>query len=469
MLRNILFFGLCVWTQGLIANNVQISNITWDGAQGITFDISWDNSWRSAGANPAFYDAVWVFVKVAPNGGPNWNHATMNVTDADTLDVITPSDTLGAIVRRASQGTGSVSSTLSFTLGGTMGLFPDIKVFAIEMVYVPSGPFYAGDGASNYRFHVGNDTAQAFLISTSDLIPYGTGANQIFTSSNILNGDIPADFPNGYDAFYCMKYEISQLQYAEFLNCLTLPQQESRTETTISNGPFTNTFVMTNSSTLLNRNTVRSIHPNNGDPLYFFCDLDQDSIPNEFNDGQNLAMNYLSYDDLKAYLDWAALRAMTVLEYEKACRGPSTFVPGELAWGTAGFTAPGDIVLPGEAAESFSNLGATGLVGHATTKLARCGFAATDTSTRLTAASTYYGVMEMSGNVLEYVSVIGGGDESNLGDGYLDAFGFSDDLSSYFTSKGFYGGTPLSVSLNASTFGTIGSARSLYGGGRGVR
>ena len=38
--------------------------------------------------------------------------------------------------------------------------------------------------------------------------------------------------------------------------------------------------------------------------------------------------------NLCTYLDWAGLRPMTELEYEKICRGPSAPVAGEYAWGS---------------------------------------------------------------------------------------------------------------------------------------
>ena len=48
------------------ANNLQISGTTVDTATGeITFNVKWDNSWRTNIA-PANYDAVWVFVKYPP-------------------------------------------------------------------------------------------------------------------------------------------------------------------------------------------------------------------------------------------------------------------------------------------------------------------------------------------------------------------------------------------------------------------
>jgi formylglycine-generating enzyme required for sulfatase activity len=43
-------------------------------------------------------------------------------------------------------------------------------------------------------------------------------------------------------------------------------------------------------------------------------------------------MNILSWFDVAAYLDWAALRPMTELEFEKVCRGPENRIAGEYAW-----------------------------------------------------------------------------------------------------------------------------------------
>jgi hypothetical protein len=38
-----------------------------------------------------------------------------------------------------------------------------------------------------------------------------------------------ANWPNGFNAFYCMKYEVSQQGYVDFLNTLTYTQQVTRT------------------------------------------------------------------------------------------------------------------------------------------------------------------------------------------------------------------------------------------------
>lgn len=471
MTRHLTLIACLLWATAGLSNNVTITNVVWTaGDNKITFDISWENSWRGPGANPAFHDAVWVFVKVAPNGGPTWEHTTMDILDEGTLSVVTPPDLLGALVRRQTQGVGTASGTLEFELGGTFGLFPDFKVFGIEMVYVPGGAYELGDGASDNTFQKGDDPSAPYVVDDSDIITFGNGANDLFTSSTIVTADLPASFPNGFNAFYSMKYEISQSQYAEFLNCLTRTQQNTRTATDISTNSFTNTFVMTNSTTVSDRNSIRCIPPSNGDPLYFFCDLDGDGIANEAADGQNLAMNHMSYDDLKAYLDWAAMRPMSVLEYEKACRGPVSAVPGEHAWGTAGYTVSGNIINSGQATETFDNIGATGVYGDPPGKLARCGFAATLTSDRLSSGASYYGIMELSGNVREACSAGNIDMETIYGDGYLTATGENDVFANRFSGRGTATALgPIPVSQLSNVAGTVGTARISDSGGRGVR
>ncbi|MCB9178869.1 MAG: hypothetical protein H6590_05555 [Flavobacteriales bacterium] len=68
-----------------------------------------------------------------------------------------------------------------------------------------------------------------------------------------------ATYPNGYNAYYCGKYEISQQQYVDFLNTLTRPQQNARTATDLSDGitSVTNVYVMSNGIGVFNRNGIR--------------------------------------------------------------------------------------------------------------------------------------------------------------------------------------------------------------------
>ena len=421
-----------------ICNNVLISNVSFtpigNGGR-ITFDISWENSWR-LGVNNEFHDAVWVFVKYAPNGGPQWLHADIQVvSNGAAIEVIEPNDTKGAFIRRANQGEGTLSpTTVTFDINNNVGLYPDFKVFGIEMVYSPLGPFYLGDGASPGRFHRGDDTTSAFYVQNSLALKLGTNSDQIGALLNPPSMDIPATYPNGYDAFYCMKYNVSQEQYAEFLNTLDLVQQNNRTNTDLTSIPISNNYVMTNTPIMSVRQSLRcDANPTPGMPIDFYCDYDSDGTGNEVNDGQNIVLRYVNVEDILAYLDWAALRPMTELEYEKICRGPLPPVAYEYAWGSSASTifTTSDITFPGESTESVSMAGTSGGLLADNNSLAtavRCGFSATPTSSRILSGAGYYGVLDLSGNGNEVVFNARSSANLNytgtLGDGMINATGY---------------------------------------------
>ena len=101
-----------------------------------------------------------------------------------------------------------------------------------------------------------------------------------------------------------MKYEISQEQYADFLNKLLSIQAANRY-------PSATTY----------RYTVTGSYPNIAA-----------NVPNR-------ACNFLNWADALAYADWAGLRPMTELEYEKACRGTNMYpVFDEYPWGNTSLT-----------------------------------------------------------------------------------------------------------------------------------
>lgn len=62
------FKKVAIAAMGLFAFNIQANNLKITGtsvdtsAGTVTFNIQWDNSWRTNIA-PANYDAVWVFLK----------------------------------------------------------------------------------------------------------------------------------------------------------------------------------------------------------------------------------------------------------------------------------------------------------------------------------------------------------------------------------------------------------------------
>ena len=169
-------------------------------------------------------------------------------------------------------------------------------------------------------------------------------------------------------------------------------------------------------------------------PVSFYCDLNANAIGNESADGEWIACNYLSWMDLCAYADWASLRPMTELEFEKSCRGPKAVVAGEYAWGTTGITAsasgPTNSGTSNETATNSANcLYSGGVQGPI-----RSGFASTASSTtRESAGASYYGIMDLSGNLWERpVSVMSSQTVATLsiftglnGDGNLSTNGYA--------------------------------------------
>jgi formylglycine-generating enzyme required for sulfatase activity len=248
---------------------------------------------------------------------------------------------------------------------------------------------------------------------------------------------LPSTFPMGYNAFYVMKYEISQEAYAMFLNTLTYDQQLTRFANAPNSAP--GTFVLAglpNPQNCRNGIRIKTAGQVSNIPAVVGCDLNLNGTFDEADDGQNIACNWLSWPDLMAFLDWAALRPMTEFEYEKVCRGTATPVINEYAWGTTTILAAnsGAIVYPGAVNEvsitSGSGLCAYGVGATNNRGPLRCGFAATSTSNRPVAGSTFYGVMEMSGNVVEQCL---GGYSYNYsaftnanGDGSISATGIAD-------------------------------------------
>lgn len=434
--------NLCALALGLIlsaisyGNNIQVTNLSLTGQNTtsdtklIKFDLAWENSWRTSAA-PYNWDAAWVFAKYRLTSGSTWHHATLSSSSLDhsaasgsTIDAV--SDGVGAFVYRDVDGSGSnafANMQLMWDYGADGLLDQDsveICIFAIEMVYVTSGNFYIGDGNSS------TTSAAAFELipNLNSYVPITNALSASFeTNSGVddnplrvvgirVDGDggIDSDndgtidepnFPVGYDAFYCMKYEISQGQFVEFLNHLNSGQSNIAQATTAAR------LNITGSGNTWGTN-----------------------VPNRPHGAGYLA--------IVAYLDWSGLRPMTETEYEKACRGPEIPIYHEYPWGNTNIhNLAYSIGFDGSESENITNIGVgTGNAVYNTTHssgVVRCGaFAASSPfHTKEETGATYYGIMEMAGNVREVVVTLGDIDgrsfDGTHGDGEVSTSGYSNE------------------------------------------
>jgi len=424
------------------ANNIAVSNssITNQNTAGdythVKFDVSWENSWRTSTLE-SNWDAAYVFVKYRIPPMNTWYHATLNYVDGTAANdgnteptgatINTASDGKGAFLYRNADGIGNVNFTgaqLRWDYGAD-GLNDadsvEICVFAIEMVYVPQASFYAGDGCTGVsvgiqgHFEDGNSGNPLQITSEAALTLGGGGAGSLGNNnksgmttpsyedfSDGATRTLPANFPKGYDAFYCMKYEITQGQYADFLNKLTLTQATARYL-----GAYN-----TNSQSITG------------------------SHPTYAADAPDRPLVYVGYADFLSYLDWSGLRPMTELEYEKACRGTRNPVVDEYAWGDVTMHAAAYTIsnsgLPNETVNAVAVNGnaAYNLTNNARPYRAGAIAASQATPNRVEAGATYYGIMEMAGNQWELAITVGRSEgrvfDGAHGDGEINAAGVYD-------------------------------------------
>ena len=408
------------------ANNVRI-NGTVQVTQGtgdtlvLSFPLRWDNSWR----DQFNWDAAWVFFKYKSGTG-GWNHVNLcagghRFTDGSGLPVPfdcmpgnTGSSTVGLFVYRSTLEAGNTPEIncqmkcLKSSLGGlTAEKFTSHEGFvlaqAVEMVYVPYGGYYLGDGGCSNRFAGGSDGSPA-LIDSEDAITAST-ATKVYPFTNNTVGtaqSIAAVYPKGYKGFYMMKYEVSQEQWVYFLNTLTYAQQQERVPslTTMKGGDY----IFGSKSEPNNRNGIIVVEPSyNSNPVIFANNLNNNAVYSEDGDGKTIACNYLSPGDMVAYCSWAGLRPMSELEYEKACRSsyPEQPVKGEYAWHDNSISGRlGAVSNGGMRNERSGTANASVNAGNAFGPV-RCGLFATGSSTQQSAGAAFWGGMDMSGNVKE--------------------------------------------------------------------
>ncbi len=308
----------------------------------VRFDISWQNSWR----DKANHDAAWVFFKVRADDKAAWQHVRL-VADrvlnpmgyghekgSTPLELIVPDGDdgfVGMFVRRATDGKGPLSArgvTAIWDLRAARGIPKDLKgvtvrPFAIQMVYVAEGPFYLGSGGAElngfYKYTDGSQALLPYQVTGAGAIPTGRREGRLWVRMRkgdmpADGGEIPASFPNGYAALCCMKYPITYVQYAGFLNTLTAEEAKVRCPVPRRYGG----------------GILRSGEPPNT------------TYSAREGGGRNAGpgAHGLSWADGAAFAAWAGLRPMTELELEKVLRGPRKPAPDEVGssyWKVGGF------------------------------------------------------------------------------------------------------------------------------------
>ncbi len=341
----------------------------------IEFDLAWSGSWR----HDVNHDAVWIFFKFRTENDPpkgGWRHLFLSAdrvlnptgygqdfsgrqptflkgsetwsAPGDTqFDFLVPVDRTpgpggamqevraGVFVRRADHGMGSVSGSklrVLWDLTKSPGVKPDTKVqlkaHDIIMLYVAEAPFYLGSGASESaafyqtsaekkqavekeRIVNGNSTMiikdreggddlllPPYRVTSSNAIPTGTKPGRLWArgAEPPEDGEIPAAFPSGYKAFYMARYPLVPSHYAQCLDLLQpdVAQERYHPEGFPCHGRISRT-------------------PEGAEGGYTY---------QGFGARKSKALWYMCWADVATYDDWACLRPMTELEFEKALRGP---------------------------------------------------------------------------------------------------------------------------------------------------
>ena len=206
--------------------------------------------------------------------------------------------------------------------------------------------------------------------------------------SNIDN----TSYPTGYKAFYCYKYELSEQQYADFLNTLTTTQK-------------TSVGVAGTGINLVNAE-------------YF------SSTPNK-------ACGNSTPSRVFSIADWSGLRPLTILEFNKACFGPNQPVISYISFPCygSGYGAWKDSIPGSTNSSPLFNL-------YSTQSLNNVGFLSNSISTRASSGASYYGIMDLNGNANEPVVRMKPFNFSNInGDGKLNLNGSSNINTVYWNTS----------------------------------
>lgn len=256
----------------------------------------------------------------------------------------------------------------------------------------------------------------------------GTFAGLAADDGDRWEGTTHAEYPNGYPAFYAMKYEISQEQYVAFLNKLTLQQQRVRTIGAAMDALQEGEYVFGDKRNAPScRNGIILLKNSRSDEPVVF-DVKREAGKTD----PTVACNYLTAADMLAYADWCGLRPMTEMEYEKLCRPfyPTETGRGDFPWNTNTKVPATSLTEEATRYERPSAGNANVNFGGNIPGPVRSGAFLAGAATREETGMSFWGAMELGGNLSElYYSA---GSEGRLfrglstslhGDGFLAANG----------------------------------------------
>ncbi len=331
------------------ADTIQITNIKWDAdtkeCSTVTFDLSWNNSWRAKWTEPAeknvtgkplpveSWDAAWVFVKFRPFGEHVFSHASLDLDAARhqkpagaTLDVVASDDGrkgLGVFIYRDAIGNGAnhFKGVKLRWQNAADKADPDkaeLSVHAIAMVYVPEGPFHYKGPWEDHPLADGHTHPLTLIDNPDPTQPggrpgLGPNAHPVVVTNTTPNCET---YPNGYSPFYIMKYSITQGEYARFLS----EQAPNLEEAHYNDGRY---------------NALADSDPRRFANCHGFQGYTISFSPGEGRykaDVPDRPANLLSLPDIQSFMACAGLRPPSDLEYDKSCRGPRAVARAEEAW-----------------------------------------------------------------------------------------------------------------------------------------
>ena len=327
-MKHLLTPGLCLALVPALAGNLQIKHPTLyveQDAAYVVVSVSWDDAWYTDKS----HDAAWIFLKLQQADQPGSTHlpllpeghSIIDPTGELNLTLSVANDGSGAFFHPRQIFYGDVSATLKLrvpiaAVNNLPAMRTVVKAYGMEMVYIEQGDFFVGDadtsalaygalyqpnaqGAFDGPARIAREDKSLTVAPGGDLY-YRSPSRQHYEGDQ--TGIIPPTFPKGVQAFWMMKYEIQEGNYAAFLNALSAEQAKARFPGT-EEGYYEGGGTLT-----LSEGEYQSTDPTR-------------------------PSRWLSWDDAMAFADWAGLRPMTEFEYTKAARGRGQVLPKEYPWG----------------------------------------------------------------------------------------------------------------------------------------